>query len=107
MIPIDTVSSHDRLALFGYGLFETLLITEAGPLFLDLHWQRMNEGATFLGLKLPEKIEWVKRIKKSIKETLSTVPYALRVTLSAGSPLADLPPQILFHERALPYTLAQ
>jgi len=107
MFPTDTLCSHDRLALFGFGLFETLLITEAGPLFVDIHWQRMNKGADFLGLNLPDKYEWVKRVQKFIKEAPSTFPYALRVTLSGGSPLADLPSQILFHKRALPYTLAQ
>ena len=44
MTPTDTLFSHDRLALFGFGLFETLLITVAGPLFVDIHWQRMNKA---------------------------------------------------------------
>ena len=107
MFPSDTLSADDRLVLFGYGLFETLLITEAGPLFGDLHWQRMNKGADFLGLNLPDKAEWVKLVQEFVKEVRSPFPYALRVTLSGGSPLANLPSQILFHKRALPYTLAQ
>jgi len=107
MYPTDTVSSQDRLALFGFGLFETLLITEAGPLFVDLHWQRMNKGAEFLGLKLPGKAEWVKRVKEFVEETTVTSPYALRVTLSGGSPLANLSSQLLFHKRTIPYTRAQ
>ena len=108
MFPTDTLSTHDRLALFGFGLFETLLITEAGPLFVDLHWQRMNKGADFLGLNLPDRDEWVKQVQTYIEKTPSdTFPYALRVTLSGGSPLADLPSQILFHKRALPYTVTQ
>ncbi|MHB8075281.1 aminotransferase class IV [Desulfosporosinus fructosivorans] len=107
MVPIDTVSSQDRLALFGFGLFETLLITEVGPHFLDLHWQRMNKGATLLGLNLQDKNEWAKLVQKYIEENPSPYPYALRVTLSGGSPLASLPSQILFHKRALPYTPAQ
>lgn len=107
MFPTDTLSSHDRLALFGFGLFETLLITEAGPLFVDIHWQRMNKGANFLGLNLPDKDAWVKRVQNFIQETPSTFPYGLRVTLSGGSPLADLPSLILFHKRSLPYTPAQ
>ena len=107
----DTLFSHDRLALFGFGLFETLLITEAGPLFVDMHWQRMNRGANFLGLNLPDEAQWMKRVQEYIdefrEETPSTFPYALRVTLSGGSPLANLPSQILFHKRSLPYTRAQ
>lgn len=104
-----TLCSDDRLALFGFGLFETLLITETGPLFVDMHWHRMNKGATFLGLELPNKEDWVKLVQNFIRETKapSTFPYALRVTLSGGAPLANRPSQILFHIRSLPYTLAQ
>lgn len=104
MCPTDTLLSHDRLALFGFGLFETLLITQAGPQFANLHWQRMNKGADLLGLNLPDNNEWVKLIQKFIEVTPSPFPYALRVTLSGGSPLANLPSQILFHKRELPYT---
>jgi|SRR5680860_69330 len=107
MFPTETLFTHDRLALFGFGLFETLLITEVGPLFTDLHWQRMNKGADFLGLNLPNKAEWVKLIQKFIVENPRPLPYALRVTLSGGAPLAGLNSQILFHNRALPYTPAQ
>lgn len=109
MLPSDTLSCHDRLALFGLGLFETLLITEVGPLFVDKHWLRMYKGAKFLGLKLPDKDEWLKLVLNFIEESPkpSTFPYALRVTLSGGAPLDDIPSQILFHNRALPYTLAQ
>lgn len=103
----ETLYSQDRLALFGFGLFETLLITEVGPLFVDLHWQRMNKGAGFLGLCLPNQHEWVKLVQEYIDENPSTFPYALRVTLSGGSPQKGIPSQILFHQRALPYTLAQ
>jgi len=107
MVPIDTISSHDRLALFGVGLFETLLITTAGAQFVDLHWQRMNKGANFLDLQLIDKDEWEQRIHEFIEETPSPFPYALRVTLSGGAPLADLPPQLLFYKRAISYTHAQ
>lgn len=104
MIPCETLLSHDRLALFGFGVFETLLITKEGPLFVDLHWQRMNKGADVLGLKLPDENEWLNRIQEFIEQTPSTLPYALRVTLSGGAPLADLPSKLLFHKRLVPYT---
>lgn len=103
----ETLFSHDRLALFGFGLFETLLITEIGPLFVNLHWQRMNNGASLLGLPLPDKHEWVKLVQKFIDEKPIPFPYALRVTLSGGSPQTGLDSQILFHQRTLPYTHAQ
>lgn len=107
MFPAETLFSHDRLALFGFGLFETLLVAEVGPLFVDLHWQRMSKGAGLLSLPLPDKHEWVKLVQKFIDENPSPFPYALRVTLSGGSPQTGLSSQILFHQRALPYTVAQ
>ena len=108
MIPSETLLSHDRLALFGYGVFETLLIAKEGPLFVDLHWQRMKKGADFLGLKLPDKNEWINRIQEFIEQTPPTAfPYALRVTLSGGAPLANLPSQLLFNKRLIPYTPEQ
>lgn len=107
MISSETLSSLDRLALFGFGLFETLLITENGPLFVDCHWQRMNKGAAFLGLKLPDKNEWLKRAQEFMEQTPKLFPYALRVTLSGGAPETHLSSQLLFHIRLIPYTPAQ
>jgi len=100
MIPSETLLCDDRLALFGYGLFETILISDHGPLFADLHWQRMKKGAQKLNLSLPDQHEWLHRIQKFIQQTSGPVPYALRVTLSGGAPLANLPSQILFHRRS-------
>ncbi|HWQ40591.1 MAG TPA: aminotransferase class IV [Desulfosporosinus sp.] len=107
MISNETLLSRDRLALFGFGLFETLLITEKGPLFVDLHWQRMNKGADFLGLKLPAKNQWLKRVQEFIEQTPKIFPYALRITLSGGAPEAHLPSQLLLYKRLIPYTPAQ
>jgi branched-subunit amino acid aminotransferase/4-amino-4-deoxychorismate lyase len=107
MVPNETLLSHDRLVLFGFGIFETLLITEDGPLFLDLHWQRMNKGADVLGLKLADKDKWVQRVQEFIEQAPKTFPYALRVTLSGGAPEAHLPSQLLFHKRLVPYTPSQ
>ncbi|MCO5386783.1 aminodeoxychorismate lyase [Desulfosporosinus sp.] len=107
MIPDETILTNDRLVLFGFGLFETLLITDRGPLFADLHWQRMNKGAQILGLRLPDKREWLRLIQGFIQQTLETFPYALRITLSGGSPLTRHPAQLLLHKRSIPYTLEQ
>ncbi|AET68885.1 branched-chain amino acid aminotransferase/4-amino-4-deoxychorismate lyase [Desulfosporosinus orientis DSM 765] len=104
----DTILSSDRLALFGYGIFETLLITEAGPLFADLHWQRMNHGAQILGLKPPNKQEWLRKIQEFLDlNHAETHPYALRITLSGGNPKENQPSLLLFHKRFIPYTIVQ
>ena len=107
MIPSETLLSQDRLALYGFGLFETLLVTEEGPLFVDLHWQRMKKGADLLGLKLLDLHDWFEQIQEFIQETPNTYPFALRVTLSGGAPMVHLSSQLLFHKRLIPYTTAQ
>lgn len=104
MIPSETLLIQDRLALFGYGLFETLFITENGPLFPALHWQRMKKGADLLGLSLPSEDKWLAQVQEFIDQTPRVVPYGLRVTLSGGTPQANLPSRILFHSRVIPYT---
>lgn len=105
----ESILAHDRLALFGYGVFETLLISEAGPLFIDSHWQRMKKGADLLGLKVDDKDEWVRQVQAYIVKdpSPSAFPYALRVTLSGGAPLSNLPSKLLFHKRVFSYTVAQ
>ncbi|EHQ90215.1 aminotransferase class IV [Desulfosporosinus youngiae] len=102
-----TLLANDRLALFGFGLFETLLITDYGPLFADLHWQRLHRGAQILGLVPPDQQEWLQHIQAFMEQTPGTTPYALRITLSGGAPLAGLPSQLLFQRRSVPYTPAQ
>ena len=64
----------------------------------------MNKGADFLGLKLPDKNQWLKRVQEFIEQAPKAFPYALRVTLSGGAPEADLPSQLLLHKRVIPYT---
>lgn len=98
---------HDRLVLFGFGLFETLLITESGPQFVDLHWKRMKNGADVLSLNMPDEADWLQQIHAFLGQTSQSQPYALRVTLSGGAPENQLPAQLLFHKRPIPYTPLQ
>lgn len=107
MVPNNSLLSQDRLVLFGYGLFETLLITEHGPQFVDLHWQRMNRGADILGLNMPAIDQWLKLIQEFIEQNPCLFPYALRITLSGGVPETMHPSQFLLHRRVIPYTPAQ
>lgn len=107
MTPNDTLLSNDRLVLFGFGIFETLLITENGPQFVELHWQRMYRGSHVLGLNLPDKYQWLKLIQEFIEQNPCLFPYALRITLSGGAPEVNLPSQLLFYKRLVPYTPAQ
>ena len=41
--------ADDRIFL-GEGLFETILIDQQRPCYSSLHWQRMRQAATLLGI---------------------------------------------------------
>ncbi|MHB1404100.1 MAG: aminotransferase class IV [Desulfitobacteriaceae bacterium] len=107
-MPEITLASTDRLFLFGHGLFETMLITPKGPSFLDLHWQRLENGAEILSLDLPPYETVAGAISDSVrKQGNSPVPYALRLTLSGGSPEHGEQPRLFTGTRPLPYTSDQ
>ena len=102
-LPID-----DRLLLFGYGLFETLLVTARGIPLLREHWQRMSEGAATLELALPGFAEWTDGIRKFLRnQTGGGSPYALRLTLTGGAPSSDHPSALIMQVRPFPYHAAQ
>ncbi|WP_206812281.1 aminotransferase class IV [Paradesulfitobacterium ferrireducens] len=99
-----TLPETDRLLLFGHGLFETVLVTESGPAFLDLHWQRLQQGARILGLELPSFETIESTLYESVRKQTLSLPYALRLTLSGGSPEHDQPSQLFISSRPIPYT---
>lgn len=101
------LDENDRLFLFGYGLFETLKVSSLGIELPDSHWQRMNQGSQLLGLSIPPYLEWIKQINNFISQHNYeySYPYAIRVTLSGGSPTLGIQPQLFFNTREIPYTL--
>ena len=98
------IDDNDRLLLFGYGLFETLKITSSGIELPKSHWERMYQGGRTLQLKVPTYLEWLEQIDHYISRQTSEYPYALRVTLSGGSRVQGIQPQLLFNTREIPYT---
>lgn len=100
------LSTHDRLALFGYGLFETIRVESHGPLHLERHYQRLLRGALTLSLDMPDFSTWLDLVHANLQEgTTPNPPYALRLTLSGGAP--NLPGRFLFNTRTIPYTSEQ
>lgn len=95
---------NDRLLLFGYGLFETLRITSAGIEIPKAHWKRMNDGGRLLNMEVPDYQEWLDRIYRFISEQSNLKPFALRATLSGGSPNQGHKPLLFFNSREIPYT---
>ncbi len=98
------LDENDRLFLFGYGLFETLKVTSLGIELPNSHWQRMNQGSQLLGLNIPTYQEWLNQINSFLSKHNYGYPFALRVTLSGGSPAQEIQPQLFFNTRQIPYT---
>lgn len=50
---VDVLPINDRGLLFGDGLFETIAVRSGRPLWLDKHFDRLNEGCRRLGIVPP------------------------------------------------------
>lgn len=102
------IDGEDRLALFGYGLFETILVTRQGTRFLPRHYERMKTGANLLGLEMPSLAGWSCMIEEYLDYArLPQTPFALRVTLSGGAPAQTLASHSLLRLRSIHYTTGQ
>lgn len=97
------INKDDRLALFGYGLFETLRVEGEHIEVPKLHYERMSKGAELLGLSMSDYEVWLAGIQDVVEGEKRDSSYALRVTLSGGAG-QELPPQWLYHLRPIPYT---
>lgn len=103
---------EDRLAQFGYGLFETILVNQKGPRMLNLHYERMKKGAHILNINIPEFRQWAAFIEnyladQSIFPTPTLIPFGLRITLSGGNPNMGIPAQMFITTRKISYTPVQ
>jgi len=103
---MSTIDINDRLVLYGYGVFETLRVTEEQIEVPELHYERMKRGAEALELTLPEYSIWLGKIRDIVKSEQSFEPYALRVTLSGGAARKEPSSQLIHHVRPIPYTAA-
>jgi len=78
------VSVLDRGFLFGDGLFETLRVHRGKPFCWLAHLERLQQGANFLGIKLPFAPHDLLTAARGLVE-MNQVPEAiLRLTLSRG-----------------------
>lgn len=98
------ISVLDQGFLFGYGLFETILVRGGRPWFLAAHLQRLETGCAALGITLPRPVtEMGNLIRKTIKQN-GVLDGALRLTLSAGPAPGEAAGNLVIATRPLPYT---
>jgi aminodeoxychorismate lyase len=79
-----TVSIFDRSFLYGDGLFETILVANAKPFRLVQHWERLERGAKFLGVRVPYPRDVLSKHAAELIDRNQTKDALLRVTLSRG-----------------------
>jgi aminodeoxychorismate lyase len=78
------VSVFDRSFLYGDGLFETIRIFRGIPFRWENHFERLQSGAHFLGLRLPRDREEFAQLISALV-TVNKLPDALaRLTVSRG-----------------------
>src|SRR5690606_10040022 len=74
----------DRIFL-GEGLFETLRVAHGKPCYPKLHWQRLQNAASFLGIPFDLSFDtWLRKLVQCIK--INAMPNGgIKVLLSSGS----------------------
>jgi len=78
----------------GEGLYETLLVERGKALFLDQHLERMERGATFLGIpNLPSVLREVRAAVSALVDQAGDEALRLRLVLTRGLPGAG--PRVL------------
>lgn len=97
------ISPLDQGFLYGYGLFETVLVCGGRPVLLEAHLKRLEAGCKTLGIALPLPLAEVSRlVHQTIKPNLTT-DGALRLTLSAGTDPERSPGNLFIFTRPLSY----
>jgi 4-amino-4-deoxychorismate lyase len=75
--------NDDRFFL-GEGLFETIRVINDTPCYLNLHWQRLNEGAEKLGIPWNMSLnQWHQELLQSWQET-KVSQGGIKVILTSG-----------------------
>lgn len=97
------ISAADQGFLYGYGLFETVLVRGGRPVFLEAHLKRLDAGCAALEVALPFPLETLGRlVHETIKQNV-LADGALRLTLSAGAAPGRAPGNLVIFTRPLPY----
>ena len=101
--PTSVLPLPDRGLDFGDGLFETLLLHNGNPVYLDLHMARLAQGLETLAIPdcLALAQQQVEQVCGAIGEEWRWAALRLSVIRSPGprgyAPAPNLPPRILIH----------
>lgn len=90
------ISVMDEGFLYGYGLFETILVRDAVPLLLEPHLIRMEEGARIIGIKIPFSLQEIGDLVRETIRRNGLMFGSLRLTLSAGATPRGNPNLVIF-----------
>lgn len=93
----------DQGLLYGFGLFETVLVREGKPLLINAHLERLAAGCATLNLLLPCPPEEISRLARETVRRNGLRDCALRLTLTAGRSPGEAPGTLLISTRPLPY----
>ena len=78
------VSVFDRCFLYGDGLFEALRVHRGKVFRANEHWLRLQRGAEFLKISLPETAQQVSAAMNRLIAENSLTEGVIRITLSRG-----------------------
>jgi 4-amino-4-deoxychorismate lyase len=97
---VDALPLPDRGLYFGDGLFETLLLKDGRPLFLEFHLNRLSAGLS--ALKFPECLPQLEAALAPVLQAAQAYPWmALRLTVTRGdgprgyAPPAEAKPRVI------------
>ncbi len=87
------IPQTDRSITLGDAVFDTLLIKNSTPLFIEEHINRLISHAKIMRIDdIPSKEKIISQIKNIIKSTNSSKKYALRTTITRGSGARGISP---------------
>ena len=78
------VSIFDRSFLYGDGLFETVPVFAGRAFRLERHWDRLMQGAAYLGIALPWSLSAIASAIGVLAERNQMPTAVARITLSRG-----------------------
>ncbi|SFR13281.1 aminotransferase class IV [Desulfoscipio geothermicus] len=97
------INALDRGFLYGYSLFETMLVREGKPVFLQAHVERLLLSAADLGIVLPVTGDGLAAICRDALRCSGVGSGVLRLTATAGPDNGNAGSVVLAVREGVPY----